>query len=98
MDELNQDQIILKLSDIRKPGHYISKTYNENKDKFEVFGELFTLGEDFKFYNKDGTGPWEQSEITELQEIVDKINEDKVIKFYFTPYFPNMLYKMYNGR
>ena len=83
---LEENDLIISLYKINYPGPYVLKIFNDVKNKFQIFGEIFMVSEDLKFYNKDGTGPWDESEVAELQSIINQINSDKdktSIKAYF---------------
>lgn len=93
----DNENLIISLYKINYPGPYVLKIFNDIKKEFQIFGEVFMLSNDLKFYNKDGTGPWEDVEVKELQDIVDDINsgKDKTgIKAYFE-FFDNRVYKPY---
>jgi hypothetical protein len=72
--------------DIKIDGPYICKLYHDETNDFENLGEIFMFSEG-KFYDKNGNGPWSDSDIEEIQHYVDLYNKDvNNIKCFFELY------------
>ena len=87
------DEIIKSIYDIKYPGIYMLKVYNEKIRNFVQFGPLFSLSTDGNFYNHDGTGPWTKEDIDGIQRIVDDKNKEKITHYFCR--FVEQPYEMY---
>jgi len=87
------DEIIKSIYEIKYPGTYMLKVYNEKTKNFVQFGPLFSLSTDGNFYNHDGTGPWIKEDIDGIQRIVDDKNKEKITHYFCR--FVEQPYKMY---
>lgn len=90
---MNDDEIIKSIYEIKYPGTYLLKVFDNKSKKYVQFGPLFTLSSDGNFYNHDGTGPWVDEDIKSIQTIIDENNKND-LTYYFCK-FVRQPYKMY---
>lgn len=90
---MNDDEIIKSIYEIKYPGTYMLKVYNEKINRFVQFGPLFSLSTDGNFYNHDGSGPWIKEDIEGIQKIVNEKNKNKITHYFCK--FTQEPYKIY---
>lgn len=86
MDYWLYEMKYINIYDISISGPYICKLYDNETNEFTTLGEIFMFSEG-KFYDKNGNGPWLNSDIEEIQHYVDLYNKDSNnIKCFFELY------------